>query len=149
MQFQATEGAARRAGLKLERLRVTDGNEISVAIEGAARRGAGALLALTSPVVNTNLDRIADLAIKHQLPAICLFTRFGELGGLLAYGADPQDLYRRAAGYVARILKGDKPAELPIQRPTKFELIINLKTAKALGITVPQSLLLRADQVIQ
>jgi len=99
--------------------------------------------------VNTNLDRIADLAIKHQLPASCLFTRFGESGGLLTYGADPQDLYRRAAGYVARILKGDKPAELPIQRPTKFELIINLKTAKALSLTIPHSLLLRADQVLE
>jgi putative ABC transport system substrate-binding protein len=150
LQFRATEVAARGGGLTLQSLPVKSQNEISNAIAEAARERAGALVALTSPLVNISLGHIADAALKHRLPAICPFVPiFAQAGGLLAYGPDFPDLFRRAAGYVATILKGTKPSELPVQRPTKFELVINLKTAKALGLTIPPSLLLRADEVIQ
>ena len=104
---------------------------------------------LTSPLLFTSLPPIAEAAIKHRLPAINLFVPFfAEAGGLLAYGPVFRDLFRSAAGYVDRILKGAKPADLPVQRPATFELIINLKTANALSLQIPQSLLLRADRVI-
>jgi len=92
---------------------------------------------------------IVTLAARHRLPAVYFFHVFATGGGLMSYGPDPVDPYRRAAGYVDRILKGEKPADLPVQAPTKYELVVNLKTAKALGITVPQSLLGRADEVIE
>ncbi len=150
LQFLATEAAARGAGLTLQLLSVKSPDEIQGAIAEAAQRRAGALVALTSPLVNASLRRIADAAVKHGLPAICPFMpAFAEAGGLLAYGPDFPDLFRRAGGYVAAILKGTKPGDLPIQRPTKFELVINAKTAKVLGLTIPQSLLLRADAVIE
>src|SRR6266478_2996524 len=93
--------------------------------------------------------RLADLASQHRLPTMYEFRRFAAAGGLMSYGADISDIYRRAATYVDRLLKGAKPADLPVEGPTKFELVINLKSAKALGLEVPQSLLLRADQVIE
>ena len=93
--------------------------------------------------------RVVGLAMKHRLPTMYATRSFVEAGGLLAYGADPLDLHRRAAGYVDRILKGAKPANLPVEQPTKFELVVNLKTAKTLGLTIPPSVLLRADQVLE
>jgi putative ABC transport system substrate-binding protein len=96
-----------------------------------------------------NRQLIVELAAQARLPAIYAYRAFVEAGGLMAYGIDPADLRRRVAGYIDRILKGANPAELPFQQPTKFELVINLKTAKALGLTIPPSLLLRADQVIE
>jgi len=150
LQFEATEITARNSGLTLHPLAVKSQPEIASAIAGAARKGARALVALTSPLVNIGLKRVAEAAVAHRLPSICGFVPiFAQAGGLLAYGPDFPDLFHRAAGYVAMILKGSKPDELPIQRPTKFNLVINLKTAKALGLTIPQSLLLRADEVIQ
>jgi len=104
---------------------------------------------MPDPVFVTNLKRIADLAVKSRLPSIFHLREFADSGGLAAYGVDRADMFRRAATYVDKILKGAKPADLPIEQPTKFELVINLKTAKALGLTMPHSLLLRADQVIQ
>jgi len=149
-QFRAIQDAAHGAGLTLQSLPVRSPNEIQGAIADAAHQRASALVALSSPLVNNNFRRITESAVKHRLPAICLFVQgFAEAGGLLAYGPDFHDLFRRAASYVAAILKGAKPGELPVQRPSKFELVINRKTAKALGLTIPQSLLQRADQVIE
>jgi len=104
---------------------------------------------MPSPLFAGNLRRLADLAIKNRLPAIFNLREFVEVGGLVAYGPNRTDEFRRAATYVDKILKGAKPGDLPVEQPTKFELVINLKTAKALGIMVPQSLLSRADEVIQ
>jgi len=150
LQFRATEAAARDAGLALERLSVRSPNEIETAIAEAAHRRAGGLVVLTSPLSLATVSRITDAAVRHRLPAICSFVpRFADAGGLLAYGPDFPELYRRGGGYVGRILKGTKPGELPIQRPEKFLLVINLKAARALGLAVPQSLMLRADHIIQ
>jgi putative ABC transport system substrate-binding protein len=104
---------------------------------------------MPDPVFVTNLKRIADLAARSRLPSIFHLREFADSGGLVAYGPDRSDMFRRAATYVDKILKGAKPGDLPIEQPTKFELVINLKAAKALGITVPPSLLARADEVIQ
>jgi putative ABC transport system substrate-binding protein len=103
----------------------------------------------STPLANLHLDLIVALAARHKLPAVYFDRSFVAAGGLVSYGADFTDQYRRAAGYVDRILKGEKPADLPVQVPTKYDLAINLKTAKALGLTVPQSLLARADEVIE
>ena len=150
LQFRATEVAARSGGLTLQPLPTKSLNEIPEAIAAAARQRAGALLVLTSPLIFTSLQRIAEAAIKHRLPATNLFVPlFAEAGGLLAYGPNFRDLFRRAADYTDRILKGARPGDLPVQRPTTFEFVINLKTAKALGLQMPQSLLLRADRVIE
>jgi putative ABC transport system substrate-binding protein len=115
------------------------------------RERAGALLVLLDPTLARPLqrERIAELAARNRLPTMYALRLYVDAGGLMAYGADIFDLYRRAAIYVDKILKGAKPADLPIEQPTKFELIINLKTAKALGLTIPPSLLLRADRVIE
>ena len=111
--------------------------------------GSHALVVLSSPALGTRQKEIADLALKSRLPAISLYRRFAAGGGLLAYGPDVNDMRRRAASYVDKILKGAKLGDLPIEQPTKFEMVINLNTAKALRLTIPQSLLLRADEVIQ
>ena len=110
---------------------------------------AGALIVFPSPMLYTERRRIVDLAAKHRLPAIYAWREPVEAGGLMSYGASIPDLYRRAATHVDKILKGAKPADLPVEQPTKFELIINLKNAKALRLTIPQSVLVRADEVIQ
>jgi putative ABC transport system substrate-binding protein len=109
----------------------------------------GGLIILPYPVAGQNRRLILDLAAKHRLPAIYPFREFTEAGCLMSYGPNNVDLYRRAAHYVDKILKGAKPGELPVEQPTTFELVINLKTAKALGLTIPQSILIRADEVIQ
>ena len=109
----------------------------------------GGILVLRDPLFLTHRNQIAALAAKNRLPAVYGFKEEAEAGGLMAYGANVPDMYRRAATYVDKILKGAKPADLPVEQPTKFELVINLKTAKVLGLTIPQSLLQRADEVIQ
>jgi putative ABC transport system substrate-binding protein len=150
LQFRASEVAARVAGLTLQPLPTRSLDEIPGAIAEAARQRAGALLVLTSPLIFTSLRRVADVAVKHRLPATNLFVPFfAEAGGLLAYGPEFRDLFRRAADYADKILKGAKPGDLPVQRPTKFEFVINLKTAKALGLPIPGSLLIRADRLIE
>jgi putative ABC transport system substrate-binding protein len=104
---------------------------------------------LSSPIISVRSEQIAAFAMKHRLPAISPFRRFADAGGLMAYGPDFNDFRQRAASYVDRILRGVKPGDLPIQQPTKFELVVNLKTAKVLGLAIPQSVLLRADEVIR
>jgi putative ABC transport system substrate-binding protein len=148
--FRATETIARSAGLALHTFPITILDDIPGVIAEAARQRAGALLALTSPLINAGTQRITEEAVRHRLPTICGFApTFAEQGGLLSYGPEFPDLFRRAAGYGARILKGSKVGDLPVQRPEKFVLAINLKTARALKLTLPQSLLGRADRVIE
>jgi putative tryptophan/tyrosine transport system substrate-binding protein len=110
---------------------------------------AGALTVLTTPVFISERRRLVDLAAKNRLPTVYLFREFVDAGGLMSYGPDLADSFRRAATYVDKILKGAKPGDLPVEQPTKFELVINLKAAKVLGLTIPPSLLQRADEVIQ
>jgi ABC-type uncharacterized transport system substrate-binding protein len=114
-----------------------------------SREKVGALIVLPSPMFFSERRLIVDLATKNRLPAMFFLREFAEAGGLMSYGPNFPELWRRAATYVDKILKGAKPADLPVEQPTKFELVINLKAAKALGLTIPQTLLLRADQVIQ
>jgi putative tryptophan/tyrosine transport system substrate-binding protein len=113
------------------------------------RERVAALMVIADPLVSVNRDRIVAFAATNRLPAIYPYRTFVDAGGLMSYGADVADLTRRAATYVDRILKGAKPAELPIEQPTKFELVVNLKTARAIGLTIPQSLMLRADRVLE
>jgi putative ABC transport system substrate-binding protein len=140
--------AARDLGVQLHSLEVRTPHEFDKAFEEARAR-TGAVAIMPSPLFVRNLRRIADLAAKSGLPAISHVTEFAESGGLVAYGPDRADLFRRAAGYVDRILKGAKPADLPVEQPTKFELVINLKTAKSLGLTIPPAVLARADEVLK
>jgi ABC-type uncharacterized transport system substrate-binding protein len=149
VQFQATETASRPAGVTLQSLPFRRVEEINPAFEQAARDQAQGLVVLSSPLIFTQRSHIADAALNARLPSINLFNSFPKVGGLMAYGPYFPSLFTQAAGYVGRILGGANPAELPIQRPTKFELVINLKTAKALGLKIPETLLVRADEVIE
>jgi putative ABC transport system substrate-binding protein len=149
VQFRATEMAARSAGVVLQSLPIRRPEDVNNAFEHAVREQAQAMVILSSPLIFGERARIADLALNARLPAISLFSSFPSVGGLMAYGPDFPSIFRQAAGYVSRILEGAKPAELPIQRPTKFELVINTKTAQAIGLTMPEALLVRADQVIE
>jgi putative ABC transport system substrate-binding protein len=123
--------------------------ELDGAFAQAHKARAEAVLVTANPFFNAYRDRVIALAAHHRLPTLYEFRDFVEAGGLICYGADNKDIYRRMASYVVRILRGAKPGDLPVEQPTKFELIINLKTAKALGLTIPPSLLARADEVIQ
>ena len=140
---------ARNLGLQLHSLETRNPSDFDRAFADARRANVGALAVMPDPLFVGNLRRIADLAIASRLPAVFHLREFVVSGGIVAFGPDRADLFRRAATYVDKILKGAKPADLPIEQPTKFELAINLKTAKALGLTIPQSVLLRADEVIQ
>src|SRR5205814_2500755 len=143
------EEAARSLGLQLQLVAAREPGEIEDAFAAMTREHADALIQLPSPMLYREHNRIAELAQKHRLPGIYAAREFVEDGGLMAYGADLADLFRRAAGYVDKILKGAKVGDLPIEQPTKFELLINLKTARALGLTVPPILLSQADEVIE
>ena len=140
---------ARRLGVALLTVEATTAEELDVAFALAAAQHADAVMDLGDPLTFFQAPRIIALAAKYHLPASYLVRRYADLGGLVAYGPDFADLVRRAAGYVDKILKGTKPSDLPVEQPTKYELIINMKTAKALGLSVPPSLLVRADQVIE
>jgi putative ABC transport system substrate-binding protein len=135
--------------VKVQVVEVQRPNEFEGAFAAMTRERAGAFLVLPHPFIYAHARRIVELAAKSQLPAVYPYREFVEAGGLMAYGTNAPDMFRRAATYVDKILKGAKPADLPVEQPTKFELIINLKTAKALGLTIPQSILVRADEVIQ
>jgi putative ABC transport system substrate-binding protein len=141
--------AARALGITLQPLEVRDPSEIDHAFATMTREQAGALIVLAGTMTMDNRTRIADHAARRRLPTVSWQREYAEAGGLLAYGPSISDSFRRAATYVDKILKGAKPADLPVEQPTKFELVINLKTAKALGLTIPPSLLQRADEIIQ
>ena len=128
---------------------VRDAGEIERAVAAVARSANGGLIVAGSGLAQLHRDLIITLAARHKLPAVYYERFFVAAGGLVSYGANYIDQYRRAAGYVDRILKGEKPGELPVQAPVKFELVVNLKTAKALGLDVPPSILARADEVIE
>jgi len=146
---KGTETAARVLGVHLQLVEVRAPDELDRAFSTMTKERAEALIMFPSTMLFNERRRIVDLAAKSRLPAMYPARQFVELGGLISYGASLTDLIRRAATYVDKILKGAKPGDLPVEQPTKFELVINLKTAKALGLTIPQSLLGRADEVIQ
>jgi putative ABC transport system substrate-binding protein len=143
------EVAAGAFGVKLQYLDVLGPRDIETAFRAAGKGRADAVLLLSSLVLNSHRKQVADLAVKSRLPAIYSQTEYTESGGLMYYGANTADLFRRAATYVDKILKGAKPADLPVEQPTKFELVINLKTAKQIGLTIPPSVLAQADKVIK
>jgi putative ABC transport system substrate-binding protein len=148
-QFAVIQSVAPSLGVELSPVDVRDAREIERDIAAFARSGLGGMIVTASALTLTHRDLLVTLAARHRLPAIYVGREFVVAGGLMSYGADFADQYRRAAGYVDRILKGEKPADLPVQAPTKYQLIVNLKTAKALGLAMPPSLLARADEVIE
>jgi ABC-type uncharacterized transport system substrate-binding protein len=147
--LKETELAAGALGVKLQYLDVLGPKDIETAFRAASKKRAEAVLLLGSPVLNSQRTKLAELAVKSRLPAIYNFLEFVEAGGLMTYGVSRNDLARRAATYVDKILKGAKPADLPVEQPTKFEFIINLKAAKQIGLTIPPNVLVRADKVIK
>ena len=147
--LKETELAAGAFGVKVQYLDVRDPKDIDTAFQATGKGRADAILVLTSPVFNPYRTEIADLAVKNRLPAIYSTPEFVEDGGLMTYGVSLTDLYRRAATYVDKILKGAKPADLPVEQPKKFEFIVNLKAAKQIGLTIPPNVLVRADKVIR
>jgi ABC-type uncharacterized transport system substrate-binding protein len=148
-QFAAIQSVAPSLGVELNPLNIRDAGEVERAIANFARFSNGGLIVTGSAFAIVHRDLIVTLAARHKLPAVYWDRLLVTGGGLISYGPDIIDQYRRAAGYVDRILKGEKPADLPVQNPTKYELVINLKTAKALGIDIPATLLARADEVIE
>jgi len=146
--LRETERRGRALGIELRPLKVPRAEDLAAAIGGLTRQDGG-LIILPTPQALAHAGTLADLALKQGLPAVSYGRDFAARGGLMAYGVDIDDQLRRAAGYVDRILKGARPGDLPVQQPSKFQLVLNLKTAKALGLTIPQSLLLRADQIIE
>ena len=147
--LNAVEVMSRALGLRLQAVAVRSATEFDSAFAAIIRERAGGVLVLSTPLFIAGASRLAELARNHKLPTMLAAKAYVEAGGLMSYGPDRADLFRRAATYVDLILKGAKPADLPVEQPTKFELVVNLKTAKALGLTIPQSLLLRADEVIE
>jgi putative tryptophan/tyrosine transport system substrate-binding protein len=148
-QFAAIQAVAPSLRVEVNPVSMRDTEEIERAVTAFARSPNGGLIVTASPAATRHRDLIVRLAARHKLPAVYYERFFVAGGGLISYGPDFIDQYRRAAGYVDRILKGEKPADLPVQAPTKYELVINLKTAKALGLTIPPSVLARADEVIE
>ena len=148
-QLNAIVVASKALAVKLQTLEVRDLNEFERAFAAATKGGAQAIVILSSPLVVRNGARLADLAARRRLSTIALFSELATAGCLMSYGPSLADMYRHLGYISGSVLKGARPGDTPIQRPTKFELVINLKTAKALGLTIPQSLLLRADHVIQ
>ena len=147
--MKETETAAWALGLRLQLVEVRGPDEFDRAFSTITREHADALIVFPSPMLFFERRRLVDLAAKHRLPSMFGATEFVELGGLIAYGASINALIRRGANHVDKILKGAKPGDLPVEQPTKFELVINLKTAKALNLTIPQSVLYRANKVIR
>ena len=149
LNVKETEVAGRILGIAVQAVGVRAPEEFDRAFQVISRDHAGAVLIVPNAMFFTHRDRLATLALNHRLVSIVGSSEYVEAGGLVSYGADFPDLFRRAAEYVDKIVKGTKPGDLPIEQPTRFELVINLKTAKTLGLTLPQSVLLRADEVIR
>ena len=147
-QLKELQAAAKKYALQLQVLEARSPDDIEPVFP-KIERGAGALLVASDAMFNAERKRIVDLVSKRRIPAIYEFREFAEAGGLMSYGTSITNVYRRAAAYVDKILKGAKPGDLPVEQPTQFELVINMKTAKALGVRIPQSILLRADKVIE
>jgi putative ABC transport system substrate-binding protein len=148
-QFAAIQAVAPSFGVELTPVNVRDAAEIERAVAAFARSPSGGLIQTGSALAAFHRNLIIALAARHKLPAVYSNRYFVADGGLISYGPDFLDMYRRAAGYVDRILKGEKPADLPVQAPTKYETVLNLKTGKALGLDVPATVLVRADEVIE
>jgi putative ABC transport system substrate-binding protein len=149
IDLKETEAAARSLRVQLHFMEVRRSDEINRAFSATTKAGVGAFVVLTDPMLLGNRIQIVNLAAKSKLPAMYYDSAFIDVGGLMSYGASIADLFHRAATYVDKILKGRKPADLPVEQPTKFELLINLKTAKALGLTIPPLVLMRAEKVIK
>ena len=147
--FKETQTAAQALGLHLQSLKVRSPAEFDQAFAAMTREHADALVVVSNALFFSHRSQLAELTVRHRLPAMFHSGEYAEAGGLMAYGANGEDLYRRAATYVNKLLKGAKPADLPIEQPTKFEFVINLKTAEALGLTIPPLLLFQADEVIK
>ncbi len=149
-QFSAAERRAASLGLEVHSLKLENPPyDFDAAFRTIAAADPHMLLVLSSPYFGRQSQTVVELAIRHRLPAMFIFKAYAQLGGLMSYGADPVAMYRQAAGYVAKILMGAKPADLPIEQPTKFEMVVNLKTAKTIGVELPTATLLRADEVIE
>ena len=148
-QLKSIEVAAQAIKLKLEKLEVRNAAEMNQAFDTAKRANVDAAIILSSPFIGANAKLAAELTLRHRLPAVTLFSEFTRNGGLMSYGPNILDIYRHVGGIVAKVLQGSKPANLPVELTSNFELIVNLKTAKALGITVPTGLLNAADEVIE
>jgi putative ABC transport system substrate-binding protein len=149
LEVARVQSLAQSWGIRVQSLTVRDPGELEDRFAAMARERADALFVVGQTFTWTHVKKISDLAAKNRLPAIHANREFADAGGLMAYGPNGNSMDRRAATYVARILKGAKPADLPVEQPTRFELVVNLKTAKALGLTIPPAVLVRADEVIQ
>jgi putative tryptophan/tyrosine transport system substrate-binding protein len=149
LQLNETETAAKALGVQLQLFKLKNADDFDATFSRLAKERIDALTVPTAPLFDANIKKFADLTIINRVPTIYGFTEFVDAGGLMSYGPSLPDIYRRAATYVDKILKGRKPADLPVEQPTKFEFVINLKTAKHIGLTIPQSVLYRADRVIR
>jgi putative tryptophan/tyrosine transport system substrate-binding protein len=149
IQTQEVQEATARLGVKLVLMNASNEPEVDAAFAGFVEQKVGAILACNDPFFGSYREKLASLALGHKLPAMLFRREFAEVGGLLSYGAVFEEGYRQAGVYAGRILKGAKTTDLPVMQPTKFEMVVNLKTAKALGLVVSESFLLRADQIIE
>jgi len=149
VQTKAVAAAAQLVNVKTEVLEFKSPSEFEAVFDAASARRPDGLLLLSSPLVSVYSKQLAELALKHRLPAISLFSSFARAGGLISYGPNPDEVFREAGVMAAKVLKGTKPADLPAERPTRFELVVNLKTAKVFGLTIAESFLVRADEVIE
>jgi putative ABC transport system substrate-binding protein len=147
--FEETQGAAKTFAIEVQSLEVRGPRDFDSALNSDMRKRVDALVVVEDPLTFNHRKQLADFCIESRLPSIHGLREFVDAGGLVAYGANLDELYRRAVGFVDKVLKGAKPADLPVQQPTKFELVINLKTARALGLTIPPTVLARADEVIE
>jgi ABC-type uncharacterized transport system substrate-binding protein len=148
-QLNAVKAAADELGLEAQTIEVRAPTEFDRAFLAVERQGAGALIVLSSPLFGSVSDQLADLALRHRMPTVTLFPDFARAGGLMAYGPNLLDTYRPLGVLVGKILQGAKPGDLPVERPSKFELVVNVRTARAIGLAVPTTILLRADEVIE